>query len=135
MMTLTNSGMAVIKDKAISLKEELVKEKNRIGALVSEIDNFLSYVERSPQETPVPQLNPESKIEGPISIIGAAIEIISTDGPIRTPALLDRLTKSGHQVQGKNPIQTLYSTLHKESKRNTPRVERKKGLWCLIQQN
>jgi len=135
MMTLTNSGMAAIKEKAVSLKEELIKEKNRIGALLSEIDYFLSDVERSPQETPVPQPGADSKVEGPISIIGAAIEIISTGGPIRTPALLDRLTESGHQVQGKNPIQTLHSTLHKESKRKTPRVERKKGLWCLIQQN
>ena len=129
---MTESGNQIIKEKAISLQGELIKERNRITALISEIESF---VDEHGHEMYHVSLTTASKNEEPISIIGAAIEIISKHGPIKTPTLLDLLNQNGQTVQGKNPIQTLYSTLHKESKRAIPRVERKDKLWCLIQQN
>jgi hypothetical protein len=129
---IAESGKQIIKEKAESLKDELIKERNRLTALLSEIDSFLS--EHPDESYPVPT-SFALQIEEPISIIGAVTEIIKTHGPVKTPDLLKLLTQSGQKVNGKNPIQTLYSTLHKEAKRKSPRVERKKGLWCLIQQN
>jgi hypothetical protein len=128
---MTENG---IKEQAVLLKDGLIKERDRISALISEIDSFVD----EPVVGPLPvELSSDSQIEGPISIIDAAIKIIHRLGPdmgMRTPVLLLSLEESGHPVQGKNPIQTLYSTLHKESKRKKPRIERINGIWHIAKQ-
>jgi len=86
---ITENG---IKEQAVLLKDGLIKERDRISALISEIDSFVDEPvgESLPMELPSASQNEE-----PISIIGAAIAIISKHGPIKTPTLLDLLNQNG----------------------------------------
>lgn len=133
---ITLIGSQEVKGKAISLRDDLIQEQNRIGSFIGEIDRFFGSdidLTGSLQKEQNPFIPINMKMTK-IAIIQTVIEILNVRGPAKTPELLKILSETGHTVQGKRPIQTLYGVLHKDMKSANPRVRRSEdGFWCLIQ--
>lgn len=67
------------------------------------------------------------------TIIGAAVSILKTWGPQRTPGIIVLLEGNGIKIKGKRPIQTLYGVMRRNAISVHPLVRRnKKGYWILV---